>query len=79
MATHEITADRALIGVLVLLAADRAERDPEPRISTELILHEVGFSNPEIGSMIDEKPNTVRMRIDRAKKAKAKTKVRASE
>lgn len=70
----ESDVDRALFGILALLAADRTEREPEPRIPTELILHEAGFSNGEIGAMIDEKADTVRKRINRAKKAAAESK-----
>jgi DNA-directed RNA polymerase specialized sigma24 family protein len=74
MAADQNPGERALLGLLALQAADRTERQPEPRVATELLLHDAGFTNSEIGAMIGEKANTVRMRIDRAKKADAKAK-----
>jgi len=64
----EVTSDRALLGVLALLAADRAERVPEARISTEALLHKSGFSNAQIGEIVGEKADTIRKRLERAEK-----------
>jgi DNA-directed RNA polymerase specialized sigma24 family protein len=68
----EIDPDSALRGLLVLIAAERAERDPESRIATEVLLQRAGFSSTEIGSILDQKPDTVRKRIERAGKGEAK-------
>jgi DNA-directed RNA polymerase specialized sigma24 family protein len=74
MAAEPSPSERALLGILALQAADRAEREREPRIATELVLHGAGFSNAEIAAIIDEKSGTVAKRIERAKKAAEKSK-----
>jgi DNA-directed RNA polymerase specialized sigma24 family protein len=66
MTSEKPEADRALIALVALAAADRSERDPEPRVLTEVLLHDAGYSNQEIGAMLGEKPDTIRKRIARA-------------
>jgi DNA-directed RNA polymerase specialized sigma24 family protein len=70
--------DPALLGILALLAADRAERDPEPKLDTELVLDAAGLDYRLIAEVIGKKPDAVRMKISRAKtpakKGKAKGK-----
>jgi DNA-directed RNA polymerase specialized sigma24 family protein len=76
MATENPVLDPALLGVLALLAADRAERDPEPQLSTELVLSAAGLDHRLIAEILGKKPDAVRMKISRAKAAegeKAKT------
>jgi DNA-directed RNA polymerase specialized sigma24 family protein len=68
----DIDGEAALRALVVLRAADRAEREPEPRISTELLLHKAGFSNAQIGDIVGEKSDTVRKRLERAGKAESK-------
>lgn len=63
-----IDAEAALRALVILRAADRAERDPEPRISTELLLYKAGFSYAQIGDIVGDKADTVRKRLERAKK-----------
>jgi hypothetical protein len=61
--------DPALLGILALLAADRAERVPEPKLATELVLDAAGLGHQLIATMLGKKPNAVRMKITRAKVA----------
>jgi DNA-directed RNA polymerase specialized sigma24 family protein len=68
--------DPALLGILALLAADRAERNPEPKLATELVLDAAGLDHRLIADVVGKKPDAVRMKISRArtpaKKRKAK-------
>jgi len=64
--------DPALLGVLALLAADRAERDPEPTLATEVVLDAAGLDHRLIADVIGKKPDAVRMKISRAKAATKK-------
>jgi hypothetical protein len=70
--------DPALLGILALLAADRAERDPEPKFATELVLDAARLDHRLIADVVGKKPDAVRMKISRAKtpakKGKAKGK-----
>jgi DNA-directed RNA polymerase specialized sigma24 family protein len=61
--------DPALLGVLALLAADRAEREPEPILATELVLHTAGLDYQLIGEILGRRPDAVRMKISRARSA----------
>jgi hypothetical protein len=61
------TTDPALVGILALLVADRAEREPEPRLATELVLDAAGLDHRLIANVIGKKPDAVRMKISRAK------------
>jgi len=63
---EEIDSGQALRALAVLAAADRAERDPPPTISTERLLHEAGFTNAQIGMIVGDKADTVRKRLARA-------------
>jgi DNA-directed RNA polymerase specialized sigma24 family protein len=72
MATETPALDPALLGVLALLAADRAERDPEPRLATELVLDAAGLDHRLIAEILGKKPDAVRMKISRAKAAEKK-------
>lgn len=65
-ALESIDTESALRALLVLSAADRAERQPEPKVSTEGLLSEVGLTNAQIGAIVDEKADTVRKRLERA-------------
>ena len=65
-------ADPALLGMLALLAADRAERDSPPKLSTELVLDAAGLDYRLIAMIVDKKPDAVRMKISRAKAAAKK-------
>jgi hypothetical protein len=62
-------ADPALLGILALLAADRAERVPEPKLPTELILDAAGLDYQLIAAILGKKPDAVRMKISRSKAA----------
>jgi hypothetical protein len=59
--------DPALLGILALLAADRAERDPEPKLATELVLGAAGLDHRLIAEVVGKNPAAVRMKISRAK------------
>ncbi len=63
------STDPAMLGVLALLAADRAERQPEPKMPTELVLSGAGLDHHLIASILGKKPDAVRMKIARAKAA----------
>ena len=69
----------AMLGILALLAADRSEREPEPAISTEVILSAAGLSNQLIANILGKKPDAVRMKINRAKAAAEKPKAKSSK
>jgi hypothetical protein len=71
---EEIDSEAALRALVILRAADRAERESEPRISTETLLHKAGFTNAQIGVIVGEKAGTVRKRLERAGKDAAKPK-----
>ncbi len=76
---EEIDTESALRALMSLQAADRAEREPEARVSTEILLHKAGFSNAQIGAIVGEKPDTVRKRIERAEKDDPKSKKKDSK
>jgi len=69
--------DPALMGILALLAAERAERNPDPAVSTELVLDEAGLLHGHIAAIVGKKPDAVRMKIARAKSASKKARGRA--
>jgi hypothetical protein len=69
--------DPALLGILALLAADRAERDPEPALATELVLDAAGLDHRLIADVVGKKPDAVRMKISRAKAPAQKGKAKA--
>lgn len=71
------STDPALLGILALLAADRAERRPEPEVPTELVLDAAGLDHRLIGEILGKQPDAVRMKITRAKAAAAKRKAKA--
>lgn len=66
------STDPALLGLLALLVADRAERDPPPDVSTELVLDSAGLDYRLIATIIGKNPDAVRMKISRAKSAAEK-------
>jgi DNA-directed RNA polymerase specialized sigma24 family protein len=72
------SSDPALLGVLALLAADRAEREPQPEVPTEVLLGHAGLSYQVIADVLGKKPEAVRKRIERAKIA-AKPKSKAGK
>jgi DNA-directed RNA polymerase specialized sigma24 family protein len=74
MSNETTPTDPALLGVLALLAADRAERQPEPELPTELVLSAAGLDYRLIASILGKKPDAVRMKIARAKAAAKKGK-----
>lgn len=76
---EEIDTESALRVLVILQAADRAERDPEPRVATEALLHKAGFSNAQIGDIVGEKSDTVRKRLERAGKAESKPSAKAKK
>jgi DNA-directed RNA polymerase specialized sigma24 family protein len=61
------STEPALLGILALLAADRAERDPPPKLPTELVLDAAGLDYRLIAAITDKKPDAVRMKISRAR------------
>jgi hypothetical protein len=63
-----IDFEAALRALVVLAAADRAERDPPPRISTDRLLFEVGLTHTQIGAIVGDRADTVRKRLERAGK-----------
>jgi hypothetical protein len=74
VAEETATTDPALLGILALLAADRAEREPEPKLATELILDAAGLDHWLIAGILGKKPDAVRMKISRARTSAAKAK-----
>jgi DNA-directed RNA polymerase specialized sigma24 family protein len=67
-------SDPALLGILALMAADRAEREPEPKLPTELVLDAAGLNYQAIAAILGKKPDAVRMKISRAQAATKKAK-----
>jgi DNA-directed RNA polymerase specialized sigma24 family protein len=67
VSTERTETDPALLALVALLAADRSERDPEPQLSTELVLASAGLSHQQIAAILGKKPDAVRMKISRAK------------
>jgi len=65
----ETQTDTLLIGLIALLAADRAERSPEPELATEIVLAGAGLDHRLIADILGKKPDAVRMKISRAKGA----------
>ena len=63
-----IDSEAALRALLVLTAADWAERDPLPRVSTDRLLYEAGLTHAQIGAIVDDKADTVRKRLERSDK-----------
>lgn len=70
----EIDSEAALRALVVIQAADRAERLPAPKVSTEHLLHGAGFSYAQIGAIVGDRPDTVRKRLERAEKDAVKAK-----
>lgn len=58
--------DPALMGILALMAADRAEREPPPSLATEVVLAAAGLEYARIAEILGKKPDAVRMKIKRA-------------
>jgi len=69
-----IDSEMALRALVILTAADRAERDPKPRAATDRLLREAGLSHAQIGMIVDEKADTIRKRLERAEKDAAPAK-----
>jgi hypothetical protein len=69
-----IDSEMALRALVILAAADRAERDPAPRVATDRLLREAGLSHAQIGMIVDEKADTIRKRLERAEKDAASAK-----
>lgn len=71
--TQPAGAERILIGILALLAADRDERveGSTPR-RTELILADAGFSPREIAQLLGKEHEAVRSTVRRGSKKKAR-------
>jgi DNA-directed RNA polymerase specialized sigma24 family protein len=68
----KLDSEKALGGVLALLAAEREERlddNREPR-KTEVVLAGAGLTNSEIAALIGKSPNAVGMAVSRAATAK---------
>jgi hypothetical protein len=74
-----IDSEMALRALVILAAADRAERDPPPQVATERLLHEAGLSSTQIGTILDEKADTIRKRLERAGKAESKPNAKAKK
>lgn len=72
MASEQTSSERVQLGILALLAADRAEREPEPALSTEVVLDAAGLSNQQIAAVLGKNPDAIRMKISRAKAAAKK-------
>jgi hypothetical protein len=70
----ETKTDPALLGLLALFAADRAERSPEPELATEVVLAAAGLDYQLIAGILGKKPDAVRMRVSRTKAASKKGK-----
>lgn len=62
------SAERLLLGILALLAADRDDRreDAAPR-KTEVVLADAGFSLTEIASLLGKNRETVKSTVRRAR------------
>lgn len=71
---EDIDSEAALRALVILRAADRAERLPAPKVSTEHLLHQAGFSYAQIGAIVGDKAGTVQKRLERAEKDAAKSK-----
>jgi DNA-directed RNA polymerase specialized sigma24 family protein len=70
----ETKIDALLLALLALLAADRAERSPEPELATEVVLAAAGLDHRLIADILGKKPDAVRMKISRAKATGKKVK-----
>lgn len=71
---EELSMERAIVGLLALLAADRDERlaavergKPVPPRRTEIVLADAGFTPHQIGGLLNKKPNSVAKTIARAR------------
>jgi hypothetical protein len=66
--------DPALLGIIALLAAERAERDPKASPPTEVLLARAGLSYDVIASVLDKKSDSVRKAVSRATQSASKGK-----
>jgi DNA-directed RNA polymerase specialized sigma24 family protein len=66
-----IDSTQALRALFILVAADRAERSPPPRVPTDRLLREAGLSYAQIGAILDEKAGTIQKRLERGEKDSA--------
>ena len=67
-----LDSEKAMGGVLALLAAEREERingKQEPR-KTEVVLAGAGLANSEIAALVGKKPAAVGMTVSRAARKK---------
>jgi DNA-directed RNA polymerase specialized sigma24 family protein len=64
-----LSAEKALAGVLALIAADREDQlgDKDPR-KNEIVLASVGFNAREIAVILGKKPDAVTKTLQRARK-----------
>lgn len=70
---EELTVERAMIGLLALMAADRDERvaaldkSSAPPRRTEVVLADAGLTAQQIGLLLNKKPNSVAKTVARAR------------
>lgn len=66
----ELSVEKAMMGILALLAAEREERltDSGEAQRTEVILSNAGMTASEIGRVLGRSRDAVRMTITRAKR-----------
>ena len=74
MPTEKSSSDPALVGILTLLAVERAERDPKAVPATEVLLARAGMSYDVIAGIVDKTPGAVQKAVSRAGKPGEKAK-----
>jgi hypothetical protein len=74
MSPEKFSPDPALIGIVTLLAAERAERDPKAIPATEVLLARAGLSYDVIAGVVDKTPGAVQKAVSRAGKPGEKPK-----
>ncbi|KAB1661927.1 hypothetical protein F8O07_08610 [Pseudoclavibacter sp. CFCC 13796] len=74
-------SQQALLAALVALLADEREHDSLRTASrkTEVLLADAGLRPAQIGPILGKKPDTVRVAINRARQAAAKSAKKLSE
>jgi hypothetical protein len=73
-APESAQADPALVGILVLLAAERAERSDSTAVPTEILLSKAGLAPELVGRVVGKSTGAVRDMSRRAEKAESKVK-----
>ena len=76
MSEAKTSSDPALLGILALMAADRASADRDEQLPTELILDRVGVPRPDIARVVGKSEDATAKVIERARNPAAKAKAK---